>query len=271
MPKKKVKISGRLLTWFMVAGFIFLFAPRNLTNKFQFTFAHIFRRPLSVGRNLALLVQRPSSATNTVSRSRYNQLRNQLCNITQWLHQERQKVEELSGLRDRSVWEGVNFVLADVITASIRGPHNELIINGGKNDGLAKGQFVLGDYSVIGTISDVDLRTAQVKLITDLTSRMAVKIAELEVGTIIRGNGNNSAKVVLLSRKHKIKIGDVVYAQKKPGYLNVPMVVGTVAQCKMDDENPLLWDITVKPACEVNRLTNVTVVVTNRQERLKGT
>lgn len=266
MPKKKVKISGRLFTWFVVAGFVFLFAPRNLTNKLQLAFVHTFRRPLSVGRNLALLVQRPSSAMSTVSRSRYNQLRNKLCNTTQWLHQERKKVEELSGLRDRSVWEGVNFVLADVITVSIRGPHNELIINGGKNDGLAKGQFVLGDYSVIGTISDVDLRMAQVKLTTDLTSRMAVKIAELEVGTMIRGNGNNSAKVELLPRKHKIETGDVVYAQKKLGFLDVPMIVGTVAQCKIDDENPLLWDITVKPACEVNRLTKVTVVVMNRQK-----
>jgi len=31
------------------------------------------------------------------------------------LRQEREKVERLSGLRNRSVWKGVDFVLADVI------------------------------------------------------------------------------------------------------------------------------------------------------------
>ena len=266
MPKKQIKISGRLLTWFVLAGFVFLFAPQNLTNKFQLAFAHIFRRPLSTGRNFALSMQRRKSPADVVSRSRYNQLRNRLSNIIQWLHQERQKVERLSGLRDRTVLEGVNFVVADVITSSIRGPHNELIINRGKNDGLAKGQFVLGDYSVIGTVADVDSHTARVKLVTDSTSKIAIKIPELNGRMIMRGNGNNCAKVELLSRKHKIKIGDVVYAQKKPGFLDVPMIVGTVAQCKMDDENPLLWDITVKPACEVNRLKNITVVITNPQE-----
>ena len=250
----------------MLVGFILLFAPQSLTKKFQLAFVHIFQRPLSIGRNLALFVQEPSSAVDTVSRCRYNRLRNQFCNVTQWLHQERKKVEQLSGLRDRSVWQGASFVLADIITTSIRGPHNELIINRGKSDGLARDQFVLGDYCVIGTISDVDSRTAQVKLATDLESRMAVKIAELEVGMMMQGTGDNSAKVVMLSRKHKIKIGDVVYAQKKPGFLDVPMIVGTVAQCKMDDENPLLWDITVKSACEISRLKNVAVIIANPQE-----
>jgi rod shape-determining protein MreC len=224
-----------------------------------------------MGRNFALSMQRRESPTDVVSRSRYNQLRNRLFNLTQWLHQEHQKVEKLSGLRDRTVLEGANFMLADVITASIRGPHNELIINRGKTDGLAKDQFVLGDYSVIGTVADIDSHTARVKLVTDSTSKIAIKIGELGARMIMQGYGNNSAKVELLSRKHKIKIGDVVYTQKKPGFLDVPMIVGTVAQCKTDDKNPLLWDITVESACEVNRLKNVTVVVTGPQEQLSGT
>jgi len=266
MAKKQVRVSERmLLTWFMLAGFILLFAPQSLTNKFQFAFARIFRRPLSIGRSFTLSAHTHQPLTDVVNRREYNRLRNQLANTTEWLAQERQKVERLSGIRNRAVWKGVNFVLADVITASDR-LHSRLIINRGENDGLANGQFVLGNYSIIGTISDVDSRTAQVRLVTDPTAKTAIKIVELNVTTIMQGNGNNSAKVQLLSRKHKIKIGNVVFAQKKPGFLGTPMIIGTVTQYKTDDENPLLWDITVKPACDIERLNNVAVIVMNPQK-----
>jgi rod shape-determining protein MreC len=257
-----------LFTWFMLAGLIFLFAPQNLTNKFQFAFARIFSWPLSVGRNISLSARIQSARggfADVVSRSKYDRLRNHLANITEWLAQERQKVEKLSGLHDRAVWKGVNFVLADVITAS-GSSHNRLIINRGKSDGLAKGQFVLGDYSIIGTISDVDSRTAQVKLFTDPTSRIAVKIEGLNIDRVMQGNGNHSAKVRHLTAKHKVKIGDVVYAAKKPGFLDVPMIIGTVAQCKRGDANPLLWDMAVEPACNIERLNSVNVIIMNPQK-----
>ena len=266
MAKKQIKVSNRMLfTWFMLAGFIFLFAPQNLTNKFQFAFARIFCWPLSIGRSISLSAHTQQSPTDVVIRSRYNKLRNQLANITQWLHQERQNVEKLSGLRSRSIWKGVNFVLADVITFLDR-PNSKLIINRGENDGLAKGQFVLSNYGIIGTISDVDSRIAQVRLVTDPGSKIAVRIAELNVGAIMEGNGNNATKVQLLSRKHKIKIGDVVCARKKPGFLDIPMIIGTVVQCKEDNENPLLWDITVRPTCDIEKLNSVAVIVMNPQE-----
>ena len=260
-----------LFTWFMLAGLIFLFAPKNLTNKFQFAFVRIFRWPLSIGRNISLSASRLTasahgSSTDVVSRRKYDKLHNHLANVTEWLNQERQKVETLSGLQDRPVWKGVNFVLADVITASIDKSRSELIINRGQEDDLAKDQFVLVDNSIIGTISDVASRTALVKLITDPTSRIAVKIAKLNMDRIMQGNGNDSANVRLVSTKYKIRTGDVVYAQKKPGLLSTPVIAGTVAQCKSNDENPLLWDITVKPACDIKTLTDVAVIVMNPRQ-----
>jgi rod shape-determining protein MreC len=249
-----------LFTWFMLGGLIFLFTPQNLTNKFQFAFARIFRGPLSIGRNISLSAHTQPQLTDVVSRSKYNQLQNYLANITKELSQERQKVKELSGLRNRRPLEGAGLMLAEVITASTEG----LIINRGQNDGLQKGQFVLGDNSIIGTISDISPRTAKVELITETTSNMAVEVGGLK--TVIQGYGKNSAKVQLVSTKHTVKIGDNVYACKKPGFLDAPMIIGAVSQCKRDDENPLLWDITVKPACDIERLNDVTVLIMNPQE-----
>jgi rod shape-determining protein MreC len=244
--------------WFMIAGFIFLFAPQTITNRFQFAFARIFRWPLSAGRSISLSAPPRQPRTDLVSRRQYNQLQNHADNLNEALIRGRQKFKRLYGLYNRYVWEGVEFVVAEVITASPDGPSCELIINCGQNNGLAKGQFVLGDNSIIGTISDVSSHEARIKLITDLTSSVPVKIGQFRA--VMKGSGDGLAKIELA--KHKAKVGLSVVAVK-PGLLDSPMKVGTVAKCQSNDEHPLLWDITVKPACDVQKLTDVAVIIIN--------
>ena len=251
----------------LLAGFVLLFAPQRLTSKFQFAFVRIFCRPLSLAGDVSLsasawMSSAQGSPQDVVSRTRYNKLHNRLANVTEWLRQERQKVERLSGLRDRPVWKGVNFVLAGVITASAGGLHSELTIDRGQEDGLAKGQFVLADESIVGTVSAVDARTARVRLITDPASKIAVKLAESSTERVMQGCGG-SAKLQLVPAKCPIEAGDLVYAQKKPGFLGAPVIVGTVAECKTSKEDPLLWDITVKPAGDIEHLADVAVIVMN--------
>jgi rod shape-determining protein MreC len=263
----------------MSAGLIFFFAPQHWGNKLQFSFSRILAAPLSLGRKLSLPMGMRGVSAGTANTSRYSLLRNELANIKERLALEREKVERLSGLRDRSVWNGVSFVLADIITATHNGARSRLVINRGANDGLAVGQFVLGDNSIIGTISEIDSRTAQVALITDPTSKIAVKISEgrdigsynqaesgAEVEAIMQGAAENSAKVLLVPARHKVELGGVVYAQKKPGFLDTATITAIVSKFKRDAENPLLWDITVEPACEIEGLKEVAVVVMNPQE-----
>ena len=266
MARKHVKISARMLfTWFMLGGLILLFAPQSWTNKFQFVFTRVFSWPLSVSRAVSLSVRARQMSTDVVSRGDYDRLQNHLANVMEELNQERQKVETLSGLRNRPALEGTKFVLADIITNSVGGMGKTFIINRGQSDGLAKDQFVLGDNSVIGTVSAVSSRTAEVKLIIDSTSNMAVTIGELNVNRIMEGDGRNSAKVRMLSIKHQVKVGDNVYACKKGGFLDAPFIVGKIAQCKRDDVNPSLWDITVKPACNIDGINGVAVLIMNPQ------
>ena len=254
----------------MLAGIALLFAPQGLTNKIQFTFIRLFKIPLAISRNLTQKTSEQKSQASVVDRSKYIRLRNHLANNIQWLHQERHKVEMLSGLRDRSVWKDSDFILADIITAFMEKSRNELVINRGKKDGLAKGQFVLGDQSVIGTIIQLDSKTARVRLITDPASKIAVEIAELNASCIMQGETDNSARILLLPLKHQVKVNDVVYAGKKPGFLEVPIITGVVVQCEKSDENPLIWDITVRPACDIERLKSVTVIINKATDKVSN-
>ena len=78
----------------------------------------------------------------------------------------------------------------------------------------------------------------------------------------MQGIGSNSAKIQMLSTKHEVKVGDVVYADKKIGLLDDLMIIGKVEQCKRGAE-PLVWDITVKPVCDIEGLNIVAVIVMN--------
>jgi len=266
MAGKRIKLSKRMLfTWFMLGGLIFLFAPQGLTNKFQFAFARTFSWPLGIGRSVTLAARTPAP-TEPVSRREYDRLQNHLANVIQQLDQAHQEVKKLSGLSSRFPFEGAKWVLADIITGSIDESRHEFIIDHGTEDGLAKEQFVLGDNSIIGTISDASARRAKVRLFTDPASNIAVKIAGLDVSRLMQGTGDKAAKIRLLQIKHKVKTGDTVYACKKPGFLDAPMIVGKVAQCQRDDENPSLWDITVKPVCDIERLNDVAVIIMNPQK-----
>jgi cell shape-determining protein MreC len=195
-----------------------------------------------------------------VGRREYERLENHAQNLKEALLEGRQRFKKLYGPHNRYVWDGVEFVLADVITASTAGPSCELIINCGRENGLATGQFVLGDNSVIGTVTGVSLHEAQVRLITNATSNIPVKIGAFRA--VMKGAGDGLATIPLATRK--VEPGDEVYAVKQPGFLDAPVRTGTVVECDGSDEEPLLWDITVKPACDIETLESVAVVVMYR-------
>jgi cell shape-determining protein MreC len=252
-----------LFTWFMLTGFIFLFAPQSFTSKFQLAFVHVFRWPLSIGSDLALTAKTQQPLAGAVSRSETQYL-NYIANLEETLARERERFKKLSGLYNTYVWEGTEFVIADVIPVTVAGSRNELTIACRKTAGLAGGQFVLGDECIIGRISDVfpQISKARVELITDPKSAIAVKVGKFK--NILKGCGNNSAKIEMV--KNEVKAGENVFALKKPGFLDAPMIVGKVSECTRNQKNPSLWDITVVPACDIEQLEDVAIIIMNPQK-----
>lgn len=254
-----------LFTWFMLTGLILLFAPQNLTNDLQFAFARVFRWPLTIGKNISLYARtrQPAPGENFDEKKR---IENHLVNLKEELRRQQEKIIELSGIRDRfHALENAGLLMADVIQPFIDEKRSELNINRGQNDGLKKGLFVLGDNSIIGKISHVSPGNAKVTLFTDPASRIAVRIGNLNVDRLMQGRGKDEAKIRLLPTKYKISVGDKVLTRKKPGFLDVSMIIGVVASCKRDDRNPSMWDITVKPVCDIERLNSITVIIMNPQ------
>ncbi len=250
----------------MCCAVLLLAAPRRLTGGMQLAFISGLDAPLRVcrGWQSRLFAERPSG--NSVTRNEYLRLRNHLANNLRIVDSERQRIAELSGLADRFVWKGVKFVPAAVITSYIDAVRGQLVIDRGSSDGLQAGQFVLGDDSIIGVINELDGRTARVLLTTDPSAEMAVDVGA-DFSGVMRGLGNNAATIPLLPAKHKVEAGDAIYAREKPGFLDNAVITGIVSQCRRDETDPLLWDIVIEPACDVEKIEKVVVIITSPQEQ----
>jgi len=210
--------------------------------------------------------QQPLSGTYDRSEMRY---RNFIANLQETLAKEREKLKKLSELYNTYntyVWEGTDFALADVIpsTITIEGSSNELMIACRKPNGLSKGQFVLGEECIIGRISDVfpQISKAKVVLITDPTSKIPVKGAGFE--SVMKGTGNNSAKIEMVRKK--VEVGESVFVYKNPEFQDAPLKVGEVSKCERNQKDPLLWDLTVEPACNIRQLEDVAIIIMNMKK-----
>ncbi len=269
MVRRRTNISrGALFTWGILVGLIFLFLPRSLTGRLQLTYAQVFRWPLEAGRGLTLAA-RATPRVQDVDRKDYQQLlttqrqlKNELANVQAKLREALQTNEQLAGLRADPAWKDVPLLEAAVTFAT--GPaQNELVINRGQDHGAAVGQYVMSpaDRCIIGTVSVVSAKGAIVRLVTDPDSRIPVRIAGLSARGFMEGRGDGTARIPLIPDKYTIRPGDRVYAEKVQGLLDVPVVVAEVVQCKRDADNPLVWDITVRPVCDPAGLRDAAVVI----------
>jgi rod shape-determining protein MreC len=262
----------------MLGASIGLFLPQNLTGRVHVAFLGLYKFTPSLGRSIApLAAVAPSSASSASqdeeqsSRCRQletekKQLENHYANVWAELAAEHAKVESLSEMRLRFPGlSGAGFVNADVVVG-LQKSDSRITINRGESDGIRKGQYVFSDNSVVGVVHQAQSRTAVVRLIADKESSIAIEIAGSKAVRVMKGTGKDVARIGMVPNKKRVNKGDAVYTYKSPGWLDVPIIVGKVAECKPDDDNPLLWDIKVKPVVKIEDLISVTVVVMNPQK-----
>lgn len=261
-----------MFTWLMLGGFILLVAPQSITGKIQLGFVRVFRWPLSIGGGIALTANTQQTLEDAVPRREYDKLQNHCDNLQATLTRERER-SKIYDLYNANVWDGAGYALAKVITAD----RNGMTIKYDRGARLVEGQFVLRDNSIVGRISEASAGTAHVRLFTDPKSAIQVKIGELDVLMLMKGNGDNSAMIPLVDTKHEIKVGDKVFAsdartrlqdaQMIMGrFLDAQVIVGKVARCVQSRKNPLVWDITVEPACDIASLEDVAVIIMEPQK-----
>ena len=270
---------GTLFVALLIVGILFQLIPHRHTGQMNAVFLKFFSPVLNVpGGKIPRIIPRPApSPEDFVGKEEHKELWTDYQNAKADLVALNKKYELLAQVQNSLPEPGAALVLAQVITTSIDGYGRELIINRGRRDSLEVGQFVIGPNvtspdknSIIGLLSEVSSTTATVRLLTDLKSRIMVDIRrgdkENPIPKQMVGDGIESCKILLVSRKSDVQKGDTVYAATKPGFLATPVVIGKVSSVDTDPDQPLFLDITAAPVYKVKNLTDVAVIIMNPKE-----
>ena len=75
------------------------------------------------------------------------------------------------------------------------------------------------------------------------------------------------AKVTLVRADFRVQAGDPGLAYSDPKYLPVELLIGYVSSCEVDENNPVFWQVMVRPAADPHALREVVVVNTMVQEK----
>jgi rod shape-determining protein MreC len=260
-PSKLTLFIGLFLT-----GIILLLLPQNVTSKVNFAFIDIFDYFLNMGST----AQQPRNNINTsggyVSKQEYLRLQTAFANLEQQHGELKKQFEKLSGVRLTEPDPSSGLVIAKVVNRK----EHQLIINRGAKDGLAVGQYVLGDNAVIGLIEQVADDISSVQLITSTSCKMPIKISASEENAYfngtIQGDGKTAARILNIPQKYKIKPGNTVYAAERSGVLASARIIGKISKCKLGAKSAVVWDIEVEPIYGFDNITDVAVVVIKMPE-----
>ncbi len=256
MARKKTNLSKRtLLGALLIAAVFLLLLRQEYTKGLNFLFVKVFNPVLSI----------PPVAAHR-GEAEFNKLLADYDNLSAALRQEHERYEKLA--RIRSELPGLDWaalVLAEVRNVTTAPFNRELIINKGEGDNLKVGQYVLGQNSIIGSISQTSKGWSRVRLLTDPKYSIEIGIFSQKNKKYIRGRmvgtGAKFGKILLISTEHKVQLQDTVYAMAQKGLLETPIVIGKISKVEPDTTEPLLWDIEVKPIVEAEKLDFVAVIV----------
>ena len=160
---------------------------------------------------------------------------------------------QLRGLLKVVPQTAVSYVTARVIADSGGGYVRSVLIDAGSEQGLARGQAVITGEGLIGRLTEVGGRAARVLLITDLNSRIPVKIEGAHAAAVLAGDNSERPQLLYATAPDRIKVGDRVVTSGEGGVFQPDLPVGIVAALGPDGAR-------VEPFVELSQLGYVMVV-----------
>jgi rod shape-determining protein MreC len=136
---------------------------------------------------------------------------------------------QLQGLLKVVPDRSVSYVTARVIANSGGAYVRTVMINAGNQAGLARGQAVITGDGLVGRLTEVGGRAARVLLITDLNSRIPVKIEGSNTGAVLAGDNSERPRLLYVGAPEALKIGDRVVTSGEGGVFPPDLPVGMVS------------------------------------------
>ena len=121
-----------------------------------------------------------------------------------------------------------NYVFVKV-TADTQTPYNKtVIISGGNNMNIRKGDAAFTSKGLIGSVIEVYDKYSRVLLISDINSKIPVRVGKNNKKAIISGNNTTKIDLLYLKENMSFENEDLVYTSGDGGYFNPGIPIGVI-------------------------------------------
>ena len=201
-----------------------------------------------------------------VDRSAYNVLKAQNLELKQRLAAlEEAKLENdrIRQLVDFAKAQNLPTVGATVIGRPTDSSQRSILIDRGTSSGVARGDSVIASGGLVGQVVEVTPWNAQVRLITDPESGVAVLVQRTRSSGIIRGTLEGPLALEFVEKKFAPVVGDVLLTSGLGGVYPKGIVVGEVTSVATPSTD-LFPVITVATRVDIEHIEEVLVLKTHQ-------
>lgn len=227
-------------------------ALRNATADAAAPVLALLSQPISAGENLA------ARAGDLFAVYRQNaRLREENARLLRWqqaaltLAAENARLRRLTRLVPGPM---ISFVSARVIAGSGGSYVRSVLIDAGRQAGVARGQTAVTGVGLVGRVTAVGERTARVLLITDLNSRVPVFVGSARRRAILAGDNAALPRLDYLAHAAAIRPGERVVTSGQGGLFPPDLPVGVVAS--VDGGAPRIEPFAAPSRVEFLRIVN---------------
>jgi rod shape-determining protein MreC len=132
----------------------------------------------------------------------------------------------------------VSFVTARVIASSGGAFVRSVMVDVGRDNGVARGQAAITGEGLIGRVTDVGTRAARILLITDLNSRVPVLVEGSRQQAVLVGDNSERPRLNYLDAGSAISIEDRIVTAGQGGIFPPGLPVGVITA--LDGNVPLV-------------------------------
>ena len=125
--------------------------------------------------------------------------------------------------------QAISFVTARVIADSGNAYARSVMVNAGRDNGVARGQAAIIGGGLVGRVAEVGSRAARILLITDLNSRVPVVVDGSGQRAILAGDHSARPRLRYADAAGAIRIGDRIVTSGQGGVFPPGLAVGVVA------------------------------------------
>lgn len=134
-----------------------------------------------------------------------------------------------------------------------------LWINKGIDDGIAKDMVAVTSLGPVGKIHKVFKEGANIILITDINSSVAVRLQSSRIEGILEGRGDNMCTLKYVSRESDVKVGERVVTSGLEGIYPAGLSIGYITDVKKEEEE-MFQLIEVAPSQDLNTVEEVAIL-----------